>query len=90
MKVEIRVEHFTDLDRNVLIEAGQTLMAWAWEWVFHEHDGTTWYRDWSDDPIETAEELRHIFDQADRALHEARRLAHQATSAARLRALAEH
>ncbi|MDP8928112.1 MAG: hypothetical protein M3O70_05930 [Actinomycetota bacterium] len=46
-------------------------------------------REWSDDPVETAEELRYIFDQADHALHQARRLAHQATSAARLRALAE-
>ncbi len=89
MRVEIRAEHFTEWDRNRLIEAGQSLMAWAYDWVFHEHDGSAWYRDWTDDPVETAEELRHVFDRADEALRQARRLAHEATSAARLRALAE-
>ncbi|MDP8928458.1 MAG: hypothetical protein M3O70_07755 [Actinomycetota bacterium] len=89
MRVETRAEHFSDWDRDRLIEAGQTLMAWAWEWVFHEHDGTTWYRDWTDDPVETAEELQHIFAQAHRALRQARCLANEAASAARLRALAE-
>ncbi|MDP8927471.1 MAG: hypothetical protein M3O70_02555 [Actinomycetota bacterium] len=89
MRVEVRAEHFNDFDRNSLIAAGQTLMGWAWEWVFHEHDGATWYRNCTDDPVETAEELRHIFDQAEQALRQARGLAHRATSAARLRALAE-
>lgn len=89
MSVEIRAEHFSDYDRNRLIEAGQTLMAWACDWVFHEHDGATWYRDWTDDPVETTEELHHIFDRAEQALRQARRLANEATSAARLRVLAE-
>ena len=89
MRVEIRAEHFTEWDRDRLLQAGQTLMGWAYDWVFHEHDGATWYRDWSDDPVDTAEELQHIFDQADEALRQARRVAHEAISGARLRALAE-
>ncbi len=89
MTVELHPWHFSDWDRNELIRAGQILMGWAHEWVFHEAEDATWYRDFEDDVVETVAELERILDAAQQALSQARGLFHSATAAARLRALNE-
>ena len=62
----------------------------AGDWSFHEAADGTWYRDPDDDPAETSEQLHAVIAEAAAALAEARRLLNAATSAARLRALAQH
>ncbi len=85
----LRSEHFRDGDRELVVLAGQRLMAWARDFAFHECDGERWYRTVDDDPIQTVTLLTHRLEEAERALQQTRRLLDGALRPARARATRE-
>ncbi len=90
MSVQLRAEHFDQVDAELVVMAGQQIVAMAHDIVHHHSDGTGWYRDLDQDPAETARSARALIDQVEAATREARRWLAEGERPARMRALNQH
>ncbi len=86
---DLRPDHFTDVDSEALLRAGDTLASWALSFVRTEVADGNWCRDLSADPIETLALLRLLVNDAAAAVKAARSCMDEATRAALARCLDE-
>ena len=86
--VEVRAEHYTDIDVELLMLSGNCLVAMAREIIDHHCDGDGWVPG-TDDPAAIAASAGGLLDFAVVAVADARRWHRDGTGAALLRAIRE-
>jgi len=89
IRPELTAAHFTDLDCEALLRAGDTLASWAMSFTAQEVQDGRWCRDLAADPVETLALLRLLVTDAAAAIKSARACMDEATCAALVRCLDE-